>query len=465
MNPLAIIFKLNLRVTLIGVRPSHGSPDSSLIFINSEESIKDEETLSKSVPKKDMQQLIYKLRHKSFRDILRSIKYRLTHIDNYNYVLRAYHFFLKLPIDKNLIIFASEKDYCDNSWALYQYIKNNCSKKYYFVWATLEDKKYNDDIRTKFVLHQYHFTFKSAWYIARAKYVCYTHGLGADIKKREGQTILNLWHGIPFKGLKGGFKPSSIESPLFDYAVYLGPENKRTLAQFLSCDEKFMVLLGSPRNDLMLNNKGYGYNNPFVPNDFKGKVIIWMPTFRKSINPALSEDCETSTGLPLLNTVEDINDLNAFLQSQNVSIIVKIHHLQAEEPTFKLHFSNIIFVTDDDIASKGLQLYQMLGLTDALLSDYSSIAIDYLLMDRPMGFILYDLKEYEASRGKFLYKDIRDVLAGDYIYNIEDLHHFVAEVAHGVDSTKEKREELIPKMITYPDNRSCERICKFLNID
>lgn len=380
----------------------------------------------------------------------------------YRIVLLIYAIFRLLPVDKKMISFSSEGDYCDNSWALYQYIKDRYLS-YHFVWLTLQDKIYNKDKRTLFVYFPHGFTIKSAWYIARSKYIFFTHGLGDDLKPRKGQIVFNLWHGIPFKGIKGGVANSK-RKPTFNYLSYSGPMNKKQMAMFLRCDEKYLVQLGMPRFDLLIDNKDFGYNNPFVPNDFKGKVVIWMPTFRKSINKSLSEDIETSTGLPLLNTTEDIRELNEYLKERNVIIILKIHHLQAEEPTFKLKFSNLLFIKDNMLAEKGIQLYQMLGKTDALISDYSSVGIDYLLVDKPMGFILNDMNDYEKSRGTFLYSDIKDILAGTYIYTIKDFHNFIDEISQGIDSTKEKRDKLLPNMIANSDDHNCERICNFCGI-
>ena len=114
--------------------------------------------------------------------------------------------------------------------------------------------------------------------------------------------------------------------------------------------------------------------------------------------------------------------------------------------------------------NKKLQLYQIVGKTDALLTDYSSICIDYLLLNRPIGFILDDIKEYEKNRGKFLFEDVKRVLAGKHIYNIEHLYSFLKEVSNNIDSTKNLRDGIIDSMITYQDNNSCKRICEFLGI-
>ena len=342
-----------------------------------------------------------------------------------------YLFFRFFPLNSKMIILASERDYSDNSWALYQYIYNKYPN-YRFIWATLIKKTYDNNSRTKFVYHPYWFTIKSMWYIARAKYIFYTHGLGGNLKIRKGQLVMNLWHGIAIKGTKGGIETSENKKPLFTHLIYLGDKNKKTQAQFLRCDEKYLIPLGYPRNDLMLNNRSEGCLNPFVPANFTGKVIIWMPTFRKSISKNLSEDsCETQTGLPLFNNINEIQQLNEYLVSINVCILVKIHHLQAINQVFQLNFSNIIFITDNVLEKQNLQLYQIVGKSDALLTDYSSISIDYLLLDQPIGYILDDLEEYEKNRGAFLFDNVKEVFAGTHIYNKEHLYAFLNEISKG----------------------------------
>ena len=48
---------------------------------------------------------------------------------------------------------------------------------------------------------------------------------------------------------------------------------------------------------------------------------------------------------------------------------------------------------------RSLSLYELLGATDLLISDISSVVIDYLLLDRPIIHAFSDLGEYESSRG------------------------------------------------------------------
>ena len=67
-----------------------------------------------------------------------------------------------------------------------------------------------------------------------------------------------------------------------------------------------------------------------------------------------------------------------------------------------------------------LQLYELIGISDALISDYSSVAVDYLLLDRPLGYVLADYEIYREKRG-FVFEDPLEYMPGEKIYNACDL--------------------------------------------
>jgi len=51
------------------------------------------------------------------------------------------------------------------------------------------------------------------------------------------------------------------------------------------------------------------------------------------------------------------------------------------------------------LEKKQIKLYELIGISDGLLSDYSSVAVDYLLLDRPLGYVLADYNIYKEKRG------------------------------------------------------------------
>ena len=368
-------------------------------------------------------------------------------------------------VDQSLIVFQSEGDFTDNSRALYEYLKKT-RPQYHYAWLVQDKSLFTNDKKTVFVNHNYRImNIHAAYVLAKARYVFYTHGIGSDIYRRKGQTIVNLWHGTPIKGVRVNEKNRNPEKTDFDYLIGVGDLSNKGLAKFIQCSERFIVTLGCPRYDLLLDSQSEGCSNPFVPNNFKGKVVLWMPTFRASVNKALSEEsCDTETGLPMLETLSSLSAFNKFLGSVGMIVIIKIHHLQADKDVFKKEFSNIVFLTDGVIQSKGFQLYEIIGKSDALLTDYSSVYIDYMLLNKPIGFTINDLDEYESSRGQFLYPDIKSMMPGRHISSLKQLEDFFMEIYEGKDETKKLRDNLIDSMIKYQDNKNCERVVDYFNL-
>lgn len=388
------------------------------------------------------------------------VKKTICKLRGYAYVL-LYNLFRLLPVRERVIVFHSEGDFTDNSRVFYEYLLNYGRKKYSFVWLMSEVGEYPNRERTEFIYYPWQIrSIRTVWFLARAKLVIYTHGL-PHLRRRKGQIVINLWHGIPIKSAKGTRKSLRHN---FNYLINVGDLSGKLLAKFIGCDECSLLTLGYPRFDLMLNSQSKGEDNPFVPKCFYGRVIMWMPTFRASVNINLSEmDCDSLTGLPLLYTETDMCELDVHLQSKNVFVIIKIHHLQMHKNIFTKQFHNIKILNDQEILSQGLQLYEILGKSDALLSDYSSVAIDYLLLNKPIGFVIDDIGKYKASRG-FICNDIEPLLAGYKIKYTSQLYSFIDDISEGKDITKHLRDSVIDSLITYKDNKNCERIANFFNL-
>lgn len=370
--------------------------------------------------------------------------------------------FKLLPIKNKLIIFESEPDFCDNSWALYQYIKEN-RPKYRFVWIVknVQEFKTKVDERTTFVtrygggLH-----IKTIYYYATARYNFYTHWTFQPYLPRKGQTVINLWHGgFPLKAKKTKNKD------YYDWLISMGIEGMDALTRYVGCPHEKVLPLGEPRIDLLINNISKGIDNPFCIIKGAKKVILWMPTFRASWSNRLSEAlCDTETGLPLMTTQESLVSFNEKLQDMNVIVIVKIHHLQATKNVFKQKYSNFIILTDDILSANGLQLYEIIGKSDALLTDYSTITWDYLAVNKPIGFILDDIKGYETSCG-FNVKNIRSLLKGEHIYNEEQLLSFIQHIIDGEDEFKEERQkQLEQKILLLPQGGNCKNIVDYFGV-
>ena len=164
-----------------------------------------------------------------------------------------------------------------------------------------------------------------------------------------------------------------------------------------------------------------------------------------------------------MGTEDKLERLNELLQIKDVFLIVKLHPFQNRKTVNCGEYSNIRLVENEELVAHDIPVNRLLGMADALISDYSSAAVDYMLMDRPIAFMLEDVEEYEQSRG-FVFDNIREWLPGKEIFCFEEICAFVEEVAAGQDKAAEKRRMLRQKMHRFCDDHSCRRILEALEI-
>lgn len=372
-------------------------------------------------------------------------------------IYRIISFFTQ--IDKHLIIFeAQNKKMNESCWVLYKYLKNK--GVYRFVWIVDKPQQYPITDDTIYIHRNEWISIKANYYFAKAAFSFYTHVTSKVNYKRKGRVIVYIGHGYAIKG----YKAVKNDKMIFDYALSIGEKANIVQANFIGCSHELILPLGLPRNDLLLRNVGKGKENPFVVNKLFRKVILWMPTFRESTYAHLSEEnCKTSSGLPLFSDENSVYELNNYLRKKQCAIILKIHPAQKEKDIFKRKFSNIIIIHNKDIEKLGLHLYELIGKSDALLSDFSSVSVDYLLLNKPIGYILSDLDNYRKDRG-FASNSPMSFMPGHHIYTKGDFEYFIDDILNDTDNYENKRKALVEELHAAPKGNSCELIANYFKL-
>lgn len=408
---------------------------------------------------------IEKFRKGGFKWLFNSISIRMKYkLNNYYF----YHYQKKLPIQENLIVMESEGDLSDNAYALYDYMRENgYLKKYQVVWLVdnISVSRKENFPNTSFVYkNRYiHLDRKANKALATCKWYIFDHNNEfIQIDKRREQKVIYLSHGWGYKAAKGNVSTKSF----YDAITVTGDIPAKGMALFWNEPLSKTIITGYPRLDYFFKNNKVTeekVNKKYHFDKYK-KVIYWMPTFRQSTNKELSEDyLQNQTGLPIFETRESLKEFSEFLKKQNVLLVFKLHHLQAHLPVFKDHFENILIVKDEEIKQLGMQLYQFINLSDAMISDYSSISVDYLLKDRPIIFTLDDYEQYDKSRG-LIPQNAIDYMPGYHVYNQKELEESILEILQGIDSYKEERKKLLPLYHKYNDGKSSQRVLNAIGI-
>ena len=373
-------------------------------------------------------------------------------------------------ISPGRMVFYSSVDYSDNARVLSDYlVEHGYLKDHEIIWLVSDPEKYKkyEQPNLKFIREKYKYagrrTPEAFYYVLTAEKVFFTHSMRwvKDGDRKKEQQFINLWHGCGYKSAKG--KSENIH---FDAVLVPGEVFVDTKTEFFLCNREKVVPLGYPRYDLMLagHEKGREYINTFRKSGgIMNKVIFWMPTYRMSDNMALSEDTLNSElNLPIMENRKDLSELNGVLKRHQVVLILKRHHLQTSYQ-IQEEFSNIKYMDDTDLEQADVQLYETLSFVDALITDYSSVAIDYLLMDRPIAFTLDDYEKYRESRG-FVFDDPLEYMPGMHIYNKQQFHEFIEIIGLGQDHWQKERAEVIKKTHNIPKDSYCRRIAEYFHI-
>src|SRR5699024_1507687 len=94
-------------------------------------------------------------------------------------------------------------------------------------------------------------------------------------------------------------------------------------------------------------------------------------------------------------------NLNKFLEENDLIIFIRTH--QSESNLVSDYGDRVKLINDDIIGD----IMDIVNIFDLLITDYSSIYIDYLLTKKPIIFLPYDKDEYLSKRGlNFEYDEV-----------------------------------------------------------
>ena len=216
-----------------------------------------------------------------------------------------------------------------------------------------------------------------------------------------------------------------------------------------------MVILGMPRNDLLFCKIDM---KRIIPNYNGEKIVVSMVTFKQSVSNYEDSPKADYYSLNVVDKEEDLKRLNSILANNNIYLLIKIHHLQDLSFLKNTNLTNIIYLQDKDLAERGIQLYELLATSDALMTDYSSVFYDYLFVDKPIGFLIDDLKNYERG---FCVQDPLAAMPGEKIYTCDELIQFLDSVNKGIDNYQSVRNDML-NIVHYYKSGHCERLLRWL---
>lgn len=361
---------------------------------------------------------------------------------------------------RKLIVFSSYPDYTDNSYGLFKHmIKHEKMKNYQYIWLVnaanikiLKEKmkkKYKDK-NIKIIKKN---SLKGFFYSLIANYTFFTHGLYRKIRLNWFNRI-NLWHGMPLKNIEildGKEKVHYQKNMIATSEIF-----QKKICQCFEIEREKVLITGQPRNDMLFETSEF-YKKMKIDDKSYNKIIIYLPTYRKSINGEKRIDGFYQNDKLGIIKMEEISKLNKNLLRNNNLMIIKLHPMDILQQNYFNQFSNIIILKTMDLDEMDEQLYPLLGSTDLLITDYSSVWVDYEILGKPIYFAMDDYEEYKKNRG-FTIENLPELLPGDIIQDFETLLKKLENIPERI------QKETGDMFNKHKDNKSCERLLKALGI-
>ncbi len=358
-------------------------------------------------------------------DYIKSLGYII-----FNYVIRMFLFMLRVfPIKNNYILVNCYygKSYGDNPKYIIESLRKLSSD---FVCIWLSNSYDNPCVKNvKFI--QYN-SFKAFYYQAVTKIWISTVRMPYYSVKRKGQIYIQTWHGsLSMKKIEQECENSlnkryvmmaKNDSRLIDYYISSNRDMSNFFVTNFWYDGGEVLEVGAPRNSVFFSSIDTVAIKKKLNFD-KKKIILYAPTFRKS-------KTFEAYRLDYRNIIEACKSKFG----EDWIVVVRLHPAIESVSNKFIEFNEFI-----RNGSQIQDVQELLSVTDVLITDYSSIAFDYMLRKKPIFIFSLDIDEYRKDR--------------NFHIELDSLPFSIAV----------NNKELVCNISSYDERKYIERLEEFMN--
>lgn len=378
-----------------------------------------------------------------------------------------------IPRDRRLWAFGSGAGVGEGALALLEHVRAS-DPGVRAVWVARGERDLQDAARMGIPAVQ-----RSSWRglmtTLRAGVLVVTHGFG-DVNRfgTSGALVVQLWHGVPFKKLHLD-SPEALRLPrvlawlpgarglvsrayawsgrgISLFAVSSVEAGARVRSAFgLRADQ--VVVTGDPRDDVLLQDHPDQVSRlarerlVALLGDQRlteRRILLYAPTWR---------DGAPDPGIP---TRREWQRIAAYLEETQSLLLVRSHPLGAGSYASAGEVTDAVLLLGSQVQA---DITPVLPAVDVLISDFSSIVIDFALLGRPALYLAPDAEEYVARRGAY---EPYEQFSGGSAVGSWDALLALLERADADDVTFDRlvahTEGLARRFHDLPDGRAAERV-------
>lgn len=356
-------------------------------------------------------------------------------------IMNFIYFFIKLfPMQKNKILMMSRQsnEPSIDFKLLKEEIKNRDEKIQIVMLCKRIPKKFFKKIEYCFYL------IKCMYHLATSK-ICIVNGYVIPVSvlhHKKNLTIVQIWHamgaikqfGLQITDKKEG-SYSSVAKIMrmhknYTNIICASEATKKIYSKAFATEENKVLILGMPRIDYLLGKNGT-INKKVdeiylqYPKLKEKKNVLYVPTFRKK-------------------QIIDLNQITNSFDENKYNLIIRLHPLDNTVVGKKFQIDN------------KFQTIELLKIADYIITDYSAIAFEAAVLGKKVFFYLYDIKEYEQTRG--LNINLKQEMPNATFNNICEIVKKIED-----DSYNEKELETFrKKYVETNDTENTKRIVDYL---
>lgn len=375
-------------------------------------------------------------------------------ISNLKSIYFSFVYYLTKPyfFKKDIWLIGERTDQAeDNSYHFFKYCRTNYKKKNIFYIIDKNSEQYNnikeygnviqyDSFKHK--LYLMHATkFISAYNFHKFSYPSNEIEFYRYIEKYITAEKIFIQHGVAMNSAP--YYNQNINK--YDYIVTSTQKETNMLIDKYNWDEKHILKTGLARYDNLedlskLNTK---------------KRILFMPTWRSCLNGVSTETFKASNYYTSMYSFLTSERLNKLIKNNNLEFVFYIHYQMQDYIDLFEGINNNIKILEKSQAN----VQQLLKDSNLLITDFSSVGIDFAYMDKPVIFYQYNKDDFHYD----INTNERFIMYKDFGIILDKEEEVLSELENWCKQKYKNLYEIKSNIFYNRDFNNCKRIFEFID--